>query len=136
MKRCTLFVCKSCHRSSEELAENQPRDGKILLDILNTLSLQQFAAGDLEIKPVGCLWACSRGCVVSLANPEQRTYLLVDLLPDKEYASALLQLTQMYMNHPKGAFMWDKMPTQLESTMFACIPSALTFSPEEEEDEV
>ncbi|KAM3091483.1 DUF1636 family protein [Phormidesmis sp. 146-12] len=135
MTKHTLFVCKSCHRSSEEPAENQPLDGGVLLDTLNTLSVQQFAAEELEIKPVGCLWACSRGCVVALANPEKRSYLLVDLPPDEEHASALLQLTRMYMNHRKGALIWDKLPKQIESALFACIPSALSFSADGDSDE-
>jgi predicted metal-binding protein len=135
MSKHTLFVCKSCHRSSEEPAEGQSCDGSILLDTLNALSAQQFTAEDLEIRPVGCLWACSRGCVVALANPEKRTYLLVDLPTDEEHASALLQLTQMYMNHRKGAFIWDKLPKQLESAMFACIPSSLSSSLDEDSEE-
>ncbi|NJR51268.1 MAG: DUF1636 family protein [Leptolyngbyaceae cyanobacterium CSU_1_3] len=132
MSKHTLFVCKSCHRSSEEPAEGQSCDGRILL---NTLSVQHYAPEELEIKPIGCLWACSRGCVVALAHPEKRTYLLVDLPPDEEHASALLQLTQMYMSHRKGAFIWDKLPKQLESALFACIPSALPFSADDDSDE-
>jgi predicted metal-binding protein len=135
MTKHTLFVCKSCHRSEEEPAENQPCDGEILLNTLNTLSTQEFSAEALEIKPVGCLWACSRGCVVALANPEKRTYLLVDLPPDEEYADALLQLSQMYVNHRKGAFIWDKLPKQLEAAMFACIPSALSFTTDDDSEE-
>jgi predicted metal-binding protein len=135
MAKHTLFVCKSCHRSSEQLAENQICDGKILLDTLTRLSGQQFAEEDLEIKPVGCLWACRRGCVVALTNPEKRTYLLVDLPPDEEYATALLQLAQMYVSHRKGAFIWDKLPQQLEASMFACIPSALSSTTDDDSEE-
>lgn len=132
----TLFVCKSCRRSEEELAEDQACDGKILLDTLTNLATQQFAPEDLEIKSVGCLWACSRGCVTAFAHPEKQTYLLIDLPPDEEYASALLQFTQMYISNRKGAFIWDKLPEQLESAMFACIPalSATEQKADEEDD--
>ncbi|HBW29953.1 DUF1636 family protein [Anabaena sp. FACHB-709] len=126
MTKHTLFVCKSCHRSSEELAENQPCDGSILLDKITSLYSEKFATEELEIQSVGCLWACSRGCVVALSSPEKPTYLLVDLPPDAENASALLEFTQMYINNRKGAFMWEKLPKELESAIFASIPSVLT----------
>ncbi|MBC6436467.1 DUF1636 domain-containing protein [Nostoc sp. HG1] len=104
MTKHTLFVCKSCHRSSAELAENQRCDGSILLDEITTLSLEEFAIEELEIQPVGCLWACSRGCVVAISSPEKPTYLLVDLPPNAENASALLEFIQMYIDNRKGAF--------------------------------
>jgi len=66
------------------------------------------------------------GCVVALSSPEKPTYLLVDLPPDAENASALLEFTQMYINNRKGAFMWEKLPKELESAIFASIPSVLT----------
>ncbi|MBC1224512.1 DUF1636 family protein [Nostoc sp. UCD121] len=126
MTKHTLFVCKSCHRSSAELAENQRCDGSILLDKITALSLEKFAIEELEIQPVGCLWACSRGCVVAISSPEKPTYLLVDLPPDAENASALLEFTQMYIDNRKGAFIWEKLPKELESAIFASIPSLLT----------
>lgn len=124
MTKYTLFVCKSCHYSSAELAENQPCDGSIFLDKITTLSAEKFAAEELEIKPVGCLWTC-RGCVVAVSNPDKPTYLLVDLPPDEDSASALLEFTQMYISNRKGAVNWDKLPKQLESAFFACIPSVI-----------
>lgn len=126
MTKHTLFVCKSCHRSSAELAENQRCDGSILLDKITTLSVQQMPSEELEIQPVGCLWACSRGCVVAISSPEKPTYLLVDLPPDEENASALLEFTQMYISNRKGAFIWEKLPKQLEDAIFASIPSVIS----------
>ncbi|AFY48005.1 putative metal-binding protein [Nostoc sp. PCC 7524] len=126
MTKHTLFVCKSCHRSSEELAENERCDGSILLDKITTLSLERFSIEELEIQPVGCLWACSRGCVVAISSPEKPTYLLVDLPPDAENALALLEFAQMYIDNRKGVFMWEKLPKELESVIFASIPSVRT----------
>jgi predicted metal-binding protein len=127
MTKHTLFVCKSCHRSVEELAENQVCDGSNLLDKITTLCRESFTE-ELAIQPVGCLWACSRGCVVAVSSPEKPTYLLVDLHPDAENASALIEFTQMYINNRKGAFIWEKLPKELESAIFASIPSVLTKS--------
>jgi predicted metal-binding protein len=125
MTKHTLFVCKSCRRSSQELSENQPCDGSIFLDKITTLSTEKFAVEQLEIQPVGCLWVCDRGCAVAVSNPDKPTYLLVDLPPDEENASALLEFTQMYISNRKGAVNWDKLPKQLESAFLGCIPSVI-----------
>lgn len=130
MTKHTLFVCKSCHRSSAELADNQIYDGSILLDKITSLRNREFATTELEIQPVGCLWACNRGCVAAVSSPEKPTYLLVDLPPDRENALALLKFTQMYINNHQGVFIWEKLPKELESAIFARIPSLL-MKPEE-----
>ncbi len=125
MTKHTLFVCKSCHRSSAELAENQRCDGSILLEKI-TISAQQMPSEQLEIQPVGCLWACSRGCVVAISSPEKPSYLLVDLPPDEENASALLEFAQLYISNRQGAFIWEKLPKQLEYAILASIPSVIS----------
>jgi predicted metal-binding protein len=60
--------------------------------------LKNFAVEELEIQPVGCLWVCARGCVVTVSTPDKPTYLLVDLPPDEENASAL-QLILFHFNN-------------------------------------
>jgi len=117
----TLFVCKSCHRSSEEPQKNQPCDGTILLDQLNTLCSDKFLFDALEIQPVGCLWACNHGCVVSVASPDKPTYLFVNLTPG-ESATALLDFMQLYIKSPKGTVVWKQIPELLQSAIFAQIP--------------
>jgi predicted metal-binding protein len=126
MIKHTLFVCKSCRRSSEELLENQPYDGSILLDKITTLSAKKFAGAELEIQSVGCLWACDRGCVIAVSNQDKPTYLLGNLPPDEENASALLEFIEMYISHRKGAVNWDKLPIQLDSAFLGCIPSVMS----------
>lgn len=37
MPKYNLFVCKSCHRSSQERPENPPFDGEFLLEKFNNL---------------------------------------------------------------------------------------------------
>jgi predicted metal-binding protein len=119
----TLFVCKSCHRSEEGCPKGQPTDGKVLLNQLTEQAARFKLAELLEIKPVGCLWACQRGCVVALASPNKPAYLLLDLPPDGDHADALLQMMQLYIKSRKGRLNWDKMPKQLEACLFAQIPA-------------
>jgi predicted metal-binding protein len=122
LSKHTLFICKSCHRSEEERPKGQPADGKVLLGQLTSRAAQMKTA-DLDVKPVGCLWACSRGCVVALASSNKLAYLLSDLPLEGDYAEALLQTTQLDIKSKKGSFNWEKMPKLLESCLFAQIPA-------------
>jgi predicted metal-binding protein len=75
-----------CHRSSEERPKNPPFDGDILLDKLNSLYTEKFSYNEVEIQPVGCLWACSQGCVIAVSSDEKPTYLFVNLLSEEPTA--------------------------------------------------
>jgi predicted metal-binding protein len=121
MSKHTLFVCQSCHQSSEQLAENQPSDGSVLLEKINRLCSEKFLSNQLEIKPVECLWACSQGCVVSLSSSKKNTYLFVNL-PPQESPIALLEFIQLYIKSRKGFIAWKKFPKLLQAAIFAQIP--------------
>ena len=120
MPKHTLFVCKSCHRSSEQRPKNQPADGTILLDKINSLCHEYFPSDEFEIKPVECLWACSQGCVVSVSSHDKPTYLFVNL-PLEESPAALLEFMQLYINY-KGVVTWKRFPELSQSAIFAQIP--------------
>lgn len=124
MVKHILFVCKSCQRSSEELPENQPADGTILLDQLNTLCKEQLPSEELEIQPVECLWACSQGCVVSVSSQDKPTYLFVNLSPE-ESPAALVEFMQLYIKSRKGAVAWERLPELLQPKVLAQIPPVL-----------
>ncbi|BDA71302.1 hypothetical protein CAL7716_054680 [Calothrix sp. PCC 7716] len=123
----TLFVCKSCHRSEEELAEGQLSDGSRLVEQLNALSEttcnEQLQSEALKIEPVECLWACSRGCVVAVSSPEKPTYLFADIVPEENANTALLDFLKLYINSRKGVIAWKKFPEILQPAIVATIPS-------------
>lgn len=122
MTKHTLFICTSCQRSSEKMPEKELRDGKRLLEKIKTLSSETSTLAQLEIQPIGCLWACERGCVAAISSPEKPTYLIVDL-PVDESPAALLELMQLYINKDNGAIPWKQLPQFLQSAIFAQIPS-------------
>ncbi|PMB50542.1 hypothetical protein CEN40_01685 [Fischerella thermalis CCMEE 5205] len=124
MPKHILFVCKSCHRSSEERPENQPTDGTILLDQLYSLCSDKLTSDEVEIKPVGCLWACSQGCVVSVSSQDKPTYLFVNLSPE-ESPAALVEFMQLYIKSRKGAVAWERLPELLQPAILAQIPPVL-----------
>ncbi|MBE9167049.1 DUF1636 family protein [Pleurocapsales cyanobacterium LEGE 06147] len=121
MSKHTLFVCKSCQRSCQERPENQPFDGTVLLNQLKTWCNENFSSDEVEIQPVGCLWACSQGCVVAVSSHDKPTYLFVNLTPE-ESATALLEFMQLYIKSSQGAVVWKQIPELLQSAIFAQIP--------------
>ncbi|MEA5605579.1 DUF1636 family protein [Nostoc sp. UHCC 0252] len=121
MPKHTIFVCKSCHNSSEERPEKSPFDGDTLLDKVNTLCSKKLPSDEITIQPVGCLWACSQGCVVAVSSDEKPTYLFVNLTPE-ESAAALLEFMQLYIKSRKGNIVWEKLPQVLQPAIFAQIP--------------
>jgi len=121
MPKHTIFVCKSCHRSTEERPENPPFDGEFLLDEVNNLSSAKFTSDEIEVQSVGCLWACSQGCVVAVSSDEKPSYLFVNL-PVEKSAQALVEFMQLYIKSRKGAIPWEKFPELLQSAIFAQIP--------------
>ena len=128
MSKHKLLVCKSCHRSSEKLAEGQIADGSILLEQLNALSKtlcdEQSQSELLEIEAVECLWACSRGCVVAVNNAKKPTYLFADISHEGNANTALLDFMKLYINSRKGAIAWKNFPELLQNAIVAQIPPA------------
>ncbi|BAY34370.1 hypothetical protein NIES2107_62750 [Nostoc carneum NIES-2107] len=121
MPKYNLFVCKSCHRSSQERPENPPFDGEFLLEKLNNLCKEKDSLNELEIKPVECLWACNHGCVVAASHPDKPTYIFVNLTPE-ESAASLLEFMQLYIKSRKGNIAWKQLPEVLQAAIFAQIP--------------
>jgi predicted metal-binding protein len=121
-----LIVCKSCHRSSEELAEGQISDGSRLIEQLNALSetlcSEQLQSELLEIESAECLWACSRGCVVAVSNAKKPTYLFADISPEENANTALLDFMELYIKSRKGNIAWKKFPELLQNAIVAQIP--------------
>lgn len=122
MPKRTLFVCQSCHRSSEKKPENQPANGTLLLEQLNTLAAEQLQSDNLEIQFVGCLWTCDKPCAVAFSAPHKPTYLFTNL-PTDETASALLQFGKLYSNRKTGNVPWKRFPEALKSVSVAKIPA-------------
>ncbi|QLE59534.1 DUF1636 domain-containing protein [Nostoc sp. TCL26-01] len=69
---------------------------------------------------LGCLWACSQGCVVAVSSDDKPTYLFVNLSPE-ESPRALLEFMQSYIKSRKGNVVWKKLPKLLQSAIFAQI---------------
>lgn len=70
---------------------------------------------------MGCLWACSHGCIVSVASLDKPTYLFVNLIPG-ESATALLNFMQLYIKSAKESVVWKQLPKLLKPAIFVQVP--------------
>lgn len=116
MPKNSLFVCQSCNDAAHKGIK--PSQGAQLLEQLNTLQSQD---SPLTIQPVGCLWMCSKACVVALSAANKPTYLFTDL-PLAESAAALLQFGELYLDSDDGDVPWKKFPQPLQGVGIARIP--------------
>jgi predicted metal-binding protein len=122
MPKHTLFVCKSCHRSSEDRPKDQPTDGERLLTQLHTICADQLQVNNFQIQPIGCLWTCDKPCAVAVSAPTKPTYLFTTLRTD-ETALALLQFGDLYLTSTTGDIPWKQFPAVLQSASIAKIPA-------------
>lgn len=115
----TLFICKSCHRSSEDLPEGAKSDGTHLLEQLRAANFLETA--QVELQSVDCLWLCDHGCVAALSSADKPTYVFSNL-PVEGSAEALQQFSTLYATSKKGNVPWEKFPSVLQSTTIAKVP--------------
>lgn len=123
MSKHTLFVCKSCHYSSQERPKDQLTDGIHLLEQVNALGIEQLQSDDFEIQAVGCLWTCDRPCAVAFSAAEKPTYLFTNLKTD-ETTAALIEFGELYQSSITGDIPWKQFPEVLQSASIAKIPAS------------
>jgi predicted metal-binding protein len=120
MPKHTLFVCKSCHYSSQERPKDQPTDGTRLLEQVNALGFEQLQSHDFEIQAVGCLWTCDRPRAIAFSAADKPTYLFTNL--HDEITAALIEFGELYRHSTTGDIPWKQFPEVLQSASIAKIP--------------
>ncbi|MGG6242429.1 DUF1636 family protein [Nodosilinea sp. AN01ver1] len=130
MPKSTLFICRSCHGSEQRPLE-QPADGAVLCDRIQTLHQTSPRQSELEVRGVDCLWTCDHPCSIAFAAEDKPTYALAKVLVQdnnhNETAEAVLQLSERYLDSKSGTIPWKQFPEVLKTEFIACIPS-LNFS--------
>ncbi|MCA1992667.1 MAG: DUF1636 domain-containing protein [Coleofasciculus sp. S288] len=120
MPNHVLFVCKSCNSVHSDDVDYKQSAGAFMLRKLATLHQVWSRKNELEIRPVGCLWTCSRPCAVAFSGVNKATYLFTNA-SDKS-AEALLQFGELYLDSDDGNIPWSKLSEPLKSGELARIP--------------
>jgi len=122
MPKHILFVCQSCHHSSEERPKDQPADSTRLLEQLNILGAEHIQSNEFEIQPVGCLWTCDKPCATAFSATHKPTYLFTNL-PADDAALALLEFGKLYLDSNTGDIPWKQFPEALQTASIAKVPA-------------
>ncbi|MGG6240314.1 DUF1636 family protein [Nodosilinea sp. AN01ver1] len=127
MPKSTLFICRSCQQLEQRPTE-QPADGAVLCDRIQTLHQTWSRQSELEVRGVDCLWTCDHPCSIALSADSKPTYALAKVLVKDgnhgEIAEAVLQLSERYLDSKSGSIPWKQFPEVLKTEFIACIPSS------------
>jgi len=121
MKQATLFICEGCTFNSEESKPEDITGGKYLLNQLQELWGDWSRQEELIIKPVGCLCICDRACACAISATHKPTFLFGDIPPENR-ASAILEMSELYLDSENGYVPLYKLPKVLQPARLARIP--------------
>ncbi|MDK3018406.1 DUF1636 domain-containing protein [Pseudodonghicola flavimaris] len=117
MARVTITVCTTCRRGQPDAADS-PRPGTRMLQALQAADLPD----GVDLRPVACLSACSRGCALALSGGAERwTYIYGDLDPDADVAD-ILQGVTAYSATDDGLVPWRDRPVIFRKQSIARLP--------------
>jgi len=117
MSEHIFFVCESCRLETEETESA----GTTLLKELQEKHQNWSRKEEFKIQGFGCLFTCSRPCVLAMAGTNKLTYLFADL-PAHDIADAILQLGDLYAENDRGSVSNYKLPEVLQVGRVARIP--------------
>lgn len=124
----TIFVCQTCASTWQNGKRVGKSGGQQLLEQLREQYQNWSLAPKFILKPVDCMSACSRSCVVALAAPGKFTYLFGDLSSNLETlpatSAAVLECASLYLTKPDGLMPWSERPELLKQGILAKIPSS------------
>ncbi|NVO23188.1 DUF1636 domain-containing protein [Donghicola sp. C2-DW-16] len=119
MAKVTLTVCTTCRRiGGGEPVPDEPRPGERMLQALGAVELPE----NVQLRPVECLSACSRGCSIALTGgPSRWTYVYGDLDPET-HIEEILQGVSAYAQTTDGIVPWRERPQVFRKQSIARIP--------------
>lgn len=117
MTGVTITVCTTCRRGQPDDPDS-PRPGARMLAALEASDLPE----GVELRPVECLSACSRGCALVLSGgPKHWTYIYGDLDPEAHVADIVAGVTA-YAGTSDGLVPWRARPVIFRKQSIARIP--------------
>jgi predicted metal-binding protein len=124
-----MFVCQSCAGKWQDGKQVGRSGGSLLHQQIVARLPEHPLAGELEIRAVNCLGACSRPCAIALAAPGKSTYIFGDLNRNEslaEVAEAILECASLYRSQSDGTMKWSERPERLKNGLIGMVPSLET----------
>lgn len=124
-----LFVCTTCASVWQDGKRQGVSGGERLMMQLDADRHSFAIAQQYEIRPVACMSACDRACVVGFAADGKFTYLFGDLAKSSEdlpqVSAAIFGCAQLYFESGNGNLSWQSRPQLLKSGILAKVPPLL-----------
>lgn len=111
----TLMICSTC-RAGEIVAEGDPAPGERLARAVEAAGLP----GNVGLRRVECLSACSQGCSVALSAPGRWSYVYGRL--SEADVPQILAGAAAYAAAPDGLVPWRERPPVFRKQSLARIP--------------
>jgi|UPI000568C1B3 predicted metal-binding protein len=122
MTHHTLFVCVLCRYSEFNQNQSELSLGQLLFDQLSTELATCEWREAIRLKPVRCMGACSRACVVAFAAPDKLTFILSELSPTQSIPE-LLKFSSQYIACSGGKVPYKERPEAVKRGIHAVLPS-------------
>jgi predicted metal-binding protein len=116
-----LIACETCGGGQRDAAGRTR--GQQLFQLLQA-ALDPARDQALTLSSTACLWACSRSCAVHLRGHGRVGYVLCELAPEPEHASALLEYASQYAASSDGRVPYRQWPEPLRGHFLCRIPNA------------
>jgi predicted metal-binding protein len=125
MSAHTIFVCTTCASKWENNKRVGESGGETLLKRLQADFPNWQLNTEFVIRPVECMSACNRKCVICFASPGKSTYLFGDISPELTTieVDAVFDCASKYYVHPEGSLPWLERPQPLKKGILAKIPA-------------
>lgn len=126
----TIFVCTSCRRKREDVAEGFDLPGPDLVRAIEG-EIERTGATGLTVTPVECLAVCKRPCTVALVGQGKWTYLVGDLETDA-HTTEIVSAALAFARSENGIVPWKERPQSFRRGVVARIPPLgfVSFPPE------
>lgn len=130
MSTHTIFVCTTCASKWENNQRVGESGGEKLIKHLQENFPNWQLNREFVIKPVECMSACSRSCVVSFAAPGKTTYVFGDVPAELKpvQVQGVFDCAEKYYDHPEGSLPWSERPDPLKKGVLARIPAVAVSS--------
>lgn len=124
MANAVLFVCESCNVSEHNTEMDKPSDGTVLVQHLRKQHENWARRSELDIQPTRCLWTCDHPCAIALSSAQKSTYVVakVPVAEVDKTATALLRLSEHYLDSNDGTTPWKNFPEVLQTDIIARVP--------------
>jgi predicted metal-binding protein len=117
----TLMVCELCRFSETEREQDGLSGGQHLLAALQSGLEADHLQEQIQLRPVRCMGACGRSCVLAFAAPEKLTFVFHQWSPQSDIADVLM-FSRQYLAAANGNVPYKERPIALRSKLMVVLP--------------